>query len=43
MDDFDFECNHCGCGYYRGEGKFSQNLDAFVCEPCFDELNDQIF
>jgi hypothetical protein len=41
MDEFDFECNHCGCGYDRGEGKFSPQLDAWVCESCFDELNDQ--
>jgi hypothetical protein len=42
MDDmFDFECNHCGCGYDRGDGKFSPQLEVWVCEPCFDELNEQ--
>lgn len=41
MDDFDFECNHCGCGYNHGEGRFSIALDAWVCDPCFDEINDQ--
>lgn len=40
-EDFDFECNHCGCGYNRGEGRFSNEIEAWVCEPCFDELNDQ--
>lgn len=37
-EDFDFECHYCFCGYDRGEGRFSEQLGEWVCEPCFDEL-----
>lgn len=40
-DEFDFECSHCSCGYNQYEGHWSKQLKAYVCESCFDELNDQ--